>query len=67
MDGARDFFAKYGGAIIGIIVAVLLICTRLYELMIGIILICVGAFLGNYIQKNKNEVKDRLKNFIDKI
>ena len=35
--------------------------------IIGIILIGMGLFIGNYIQRNKYEVKEKLKNFIDKM
>ena len=35
--------------------------------IIGIILIVMGAFLGNYVQRNKFDVKERIKNFIDKL
>ena len=65
MESFKEFLSKYLGAIIGVIVAILILCTRLYELMIGIVLILMGAFVGNYVQKNKDEVKIKLKNFID--
>lgn len=67
MEGFKEFLSKYLGAIIGVIVAILILCTRLYELMIGIVLILMGAFVGNYVQKNKDEVKIKLKNFIDRL
>jgi len=35
-------------------------------LCIAVVVIVVGVFFGNYIQKNKEDVKDNLKNFIDK-
>ena len=54
-------------AIIGVIIAVLILCTRLYELIVAIVLIVLGAFVGNYVQKNKDEVKDKLKKFIDRL
>ena len=53
--------------IIGIIVAIVLLCTQLYRLIIGIILIFVCGYAGNYIQHNKFEVKEKLKNFIDRL
>ena len=55
------------GAIIGVIIAILILCTRLYELIIAIVLIILGAFVGNYVQRNKDEVKIKLKNFIDRL
>ena len=67
MESFKEFLSKYLGAIIGVIVAILILCTRIYELMIGIVLILMGAFVGNYVQKNKDEVKIKLKNFIDRL
>ncbi len=67
MESFKEFLSKYLGAIIGVIVAILILCTKLYELMIGIVLILMGAFVGNYVQRNKDEVKIKLKNFIDRL
>ena len=58
---------KYRGAIIGALIAILILCTGFYKLMIGIILIAIGIYVGNYIQINKDDVKDKLKNFIDRL
>lgn len=67
MNEIKNFLMKYRGAIIGGILAALILLTRLYELIIGIILICLGIFVGNYVQLNKELVKDKLKKFIDKM
>lgn len=67
MDGFKDFVSKYRGAIIGGIIALIILWTRLYELIIGIVLICIGIFIGNYVQANKYDVKEKLKKFIDRI
>ena len=67
MDEFKKFMSHYGGMIIGIIVAIVLLCTQLYRLIIGIILIFVCGYAGNYIQHNKFEVKEKLKNFIDRL
>lgn len=67
MEEIKNFLIKYKGAIIGGIIAVLILCTGFYKLMIGIILIGMGIYFGNYIQQNKDEVKDRIKSFIDKL
>lgn len=67
MNGFKDFIMEYRGAIIGAIIAILILCTGLYRLMVSIILIVMGIFLGNYIQRNKYDVKEKLKNFIDKM
>lgn len=67
MDDFKKFIATCGGALIGGAIALILACTGLYRLVIGIVLVVIGAWAGNYIQHNKDEVKSKLKNFIDKI
>ena len=67
MDSFKEFVTKYKGAIIGIIIAILILCTRLYQLIIAIVLIFLGAVVGNYVQQNKYEVKEKLKSFIDRL
>lgn len=67
MEDIKNFLNKYKGAIIGVIVAIIILATRLYEVIVGILLILAGAFVGNYIQQNKDEVKDKTKKFIDKM
>ncbi len=71
MDNFKLFCDKYGGAIIGFLVglalAVLLLCTNLYKLIIGIALIIACVYFGNYIQRNKENLKEKTKKFIDKL
>jgi len=67
MDDIKKFFRIYGGAIIGALIAILILCTRLYELIIWIVFICLGLYIGNYVQHNKSEVKEKLKKFIDRL
>lgn len=67
MDEIKNFFKNYGGGIIGAIVAIILLCTRLYDLIIWILLICLGIYAGNYVQHNKQTVKEKLKKFIDRL
>ena len=52
MEDFKKFIGQYRGAIIGIIVA---------------IVILAGALIGNYIQQNKDDVKTKLKKFIDRM
>ena len=66
MEGFKKFWNDYKGAIIGVVIAILVIITNLYKLIVSIVLIILGAIAGNYIQQNKDEVKSRLKNFIDR-
>ena len=67
MDDFKKFINQYKGAIIGIIIAIVLLATRLYDVIIGILIILAGAFVGNYVQQNKDDVKAKLKKFIDKM
>lgn len=71
MDSFKIFCDKYGGAIIGfivgIILSIILFCTDLYKFVIAIFLIIVCVYLGNYVQRNKESVKEKTKDFIDKL
>ena len=67
MDDFKKFMSEYGGMIIGIRVAIVLLLTKFYLLIIAIILIVVCGYAGHYFQHNKDNVKDKLKNFIDKL
>ena len=53
---------QYGG-----IIAILILCTGLLKLVVGILILCAGVFLGNYVQQNKYEVKQKLVDFINRI
>ncbi len=63
----KEFWNNYKGAIIGIIVAILILVTRLHDLILAIVVLVLGAFIGNYVQQNKEDVKTKLKSFIDKM
>lgn len=67
MNDLEKFVTKYMGAIIGVVVAILILATRMYILIIWISVIVAGAFLGNYVQRNREEVKTKLRNLIDKM
>ncbi len=67
MNDNGNFLSKNIGAIIGIIVALILACTSLYRIVIIIIAMVGGAYIGRYIQYNKEEAKDKMKKFIDKL
>lgn len=67
MEDFVNFFKKHMGAIIGGIIAIILACTSLYRIMIAVVFVIFGVWAGNYIQKNKEIVKEKLKNVIDKM
>lgn len=67
MDSFKKFVVEYRGAIIGAIIAILILLTNLYQLILGIVVIFIGIFVGNYVQRNKFTVKEKLKNFIDRL
>ena len=67
MNGFKDFWNQYKGAIIGIAIAILILITRLHDLVLAVVVLVLGAFIGNYVQQNKEDVKAKLKSFIDKM
>ena len=67
MDSIKDFWNQFKGAIIGVVVAILILITRLHDLILASVVLVLGAFIGNYIQQNKEDVKEKLKKFIDKM
>ena len=67
MDNLKEFWNKYKGAIIGVVIAILILITRLHDLILAIVVLVLGAIVGNYVQQNKEDVKTKLKGFIDKM
>ena len=63
----KEFWNNYKGAIIGVVIAILILVTRLHDLILAIVVLILGAFIGNYVQQNKEDVKTKLKGFIDKM
>ncbi|MBR4111224.1 MAG: hypothetical protein IKK43_06045 [Clostridia bacterium] len=63
----KNFFEKYLWAIIGAAVALIMIIFRLVYFILCIALIAGFAVLGYKMQKNKVNIKEKLKAFIDKI
>ena len=67
MENFKKFVVQYKGAIIGIVVAILILITRLHDLILAIMLLVLCAFIGNYIQQNKEKVKNVIRGFLDKV
>lgn len=66
MDEFKEFLKKYRGAIIGGIVAIIALILRIHEFLIGCIIVVAGVLLGNYVQQNKEAVKDKIRKIVDK-
>ena len=62
-----DKIKEYLGAIIGVIVGIIFLALGLWYPVLIIAIILGFAWLGNYAQKNKEDLKIKIKNFIDKI
>ncbi len=67
MNDFKGFLHDYRGAIIGAIIAIIVLCTGLLRLALAIVIIAAGIFLGNYVQHNKYEVKQKLLDFINRL
>lgn len=67
MDDFKKFMTNYWGALFGGIIALIIACTDMYRLVIGIVLVGMGIWAGNYFQHNKDKVKAKLRNIIDKM
>ncbi|MDR0978968.1 MAG: DUF2273 domain-containing protein [Lachnospiraceae bacterium] len=63
----KEFVMEYKGAIIGAVIALLIIITGLDRLIFGAVVVVIGMFVGNFVQRNKEEVKEKLKKFIDRM
>ena len=67
MKDIKDFFIKYRGAIIGGLVALIALLLNLHKVLTVILIIVAGILIGNYVQHNKEFVKEKLKSYIDKL
>ena len=67
MENVKEFFLRYRGAIIGALVAILALLLHIYKIVIFALVIFVGMYIGNYVQYNKENVKIKIKDFIDKL
>jgi len=67
MEDFKSFLNKNWGGLLGGIIALILACTNLYRIIIGILLIIAGVWIGNYLQHNKEKAKENMKDLIDKM
>lgn len=67
MKEIKNFFIKFRGAIIGGLISIIALILNLHKVMIWILIVVAGIVIGNYVQHNKEIVKDKLKYYIDKL
>lgn len=66
MEQFKEFLVKYRGAIAGGIVAIIALMLKIHEILIGCLIILAGIFIGNYVQQNKEIVKDKIRKIVDR-
>lgn len=66
MEQFKNFIIRYRGAIIGGAIAILALILKIHKILIGCLIIIAGILIGNYVQQNKEFVKDRIKNIIER-
>ena len=67
MEDLKNFLINFRGAIIGGLIAFVALLLNLHTVLIWILIIVAGIVIGNYVQHNKEFVKDKLKSYIDKL
>lgn len=60
------FLEEFGGFIVGALIGILLVLCKVVDIIVTIVIVVGFGFLGTYIQRNKNKVKEVLKNLIEK-
>lgn len=66
MNDFKNFLIKYRGAIIGGLIAIILLILRIYKFLVGCTVIIIGIIIGNYVQQNKEKVKDTIRRIVDR-
>ena len=67
MEEFKNFLINFRGAIIGGLIALIALLLNLHTVLLWILIIVAGIIIGNYVQHNKEFVKDKLKSYIDKL
>ena len=67
MKEFKEFLIKFRGAIIGGIIAIIALLLNFHKIMLWILIVVGGMILGNYVQHNKEFVKEKMKSYIDKL
>lgn len=66
MEQFKEFLIKYRGAIAGGIIAIIALILKIHEFLIGCLIIVAGILIGNYVQQNKEKVKETIRRIVDK-
>lgn len=67
MEEFKKFLIKYRGALIGGLISIIALILNLHKVLVWILIVVAGVLAGNYVQHNKEFVKDKLKTYIDKL
>ena len=62
----KEFFSKYGGFILGIIIGAIVVALGIVDFIVAVAVIVGFGYLGMYVQRNKSKIKVTLKNLIEK-
>lgn len=65
LEKIKNLWSTYKGACIGAIVALLFIWTGLFTVLVYLLVIAAGIFVGNYVQLNKDVIKEKYKAFLE--
>lgn len=66
MEQFKEFLIRYRGAFIGGIIAIIAMLLNIHKILIGFLIIAAGALIGNYVQLNKEKVKDSIRRVVDR-
>ncbi len=67
MEEFKKFLIKYRGALIGGLISIIALILNLHKVLVWILIVVAGVLAGNYVQHNKEFVKDKLKTYIYKL
>lgn len=67
MEEFKKILIKYRGALIGGLISIIALILNLHKVLVWILIVVAGVLAGNYVQHNKEFVKDKLKTYIDKL
>ena len=67
MNNFVEFLKRNIGAIIGVLIGIIFVICGLSYFILNLAIMIGFGFFGKYFQKNKETIKEKLKNWIDKI